>query len=97
MNKILHDKYISFISNTYVEQSQRIKWCPDPHCDKAIKKSTNSMNFTRVLLIFNVAGMVMCTCGNLWCWECNAEGHWPTTCEQSKWNKEHNRNRFVPL
>jgi len=30
-------------------------------------------------------GQVMCQCGNLICFGCGKEGHWPCSCEQQKW------------
>jgi ariadne-1 len=69
----VYSKYVRFGSQSYVEKNPHLKWCPAKGCDSALKKYGQ------------IAGMVMCRCGHVWCFKCQRDGHWPTTCEQYKW------------
>eukprot|EP01126_Amoeba_proteus_P031227 TRINITY_DN3069_c0_g1_i21.p1 TRINITY_DN3069_c0_g1~~TRINITY_DN3069_c0_g1_i21.p1 ORF type:complete len:379 (-),score=74.10 TRINITY_DN3069_c0_g1_i21:282-1346(-) len=65
-------KYLRFVVNSNVQNDSRLNWCPGLGCNRVIMRS-------------RPYGVVMCTCGYLWCWSCRDEGHWPASCEQQKW------------
>eukprot|EP01126_Amoeba_proteus_P031225 TRINITY_DN3069_c0_g1_i11.p1 TRINITY_DN3069_c0_g1~~TRINITY_DN3069_c0_g1_i11.p1 ORF type:complete len:542 (-),score=104.00 TRINITY_DN3069_c0_g1_i11:976-2601(-) len=76
-------KYLRFVVNSNVQNDSRLNWCPGLGCNRVIMRS-------------RPYGVVMCTCGYLWCWSCRDEGHWPASCEQQKWWTEvYCKNEFL--
>ena len=70
-------KYQLLITNSFVECSRYIKWCPAPGCSKAIKVS------------YTNARLVTCDCGNQFCFGCVSQWHEPVDCEMlKKWVKK---------
>lgn len=64
-------KYMRFLSKTFVDHSQHIRWCPAPGCDNAI---TGAVTEGRIRV-------ASCLCGKRICWECQREAHPPISCK----------------
>jgi ariadne-1 len=64
-------KYSRFLSKTFVDHAQHIRWCPAPGCDNAI---TEAVTEGRIRV-------ATCLCGKRICWECQKEAHPPITCK----------------
>ncbi|CAA7046605.1 unnamed protein product [Microthlaspi erraticum] len=73
----LAEKFDRFLFESYVEDSDRIKWCPSvPHCGNAIRKEDGE-------------GEVECSCGLQFCFGCLGEAHSPCSCLMWKlWSKK---------
>ncbi|GJS82565.1 probable E3 ubiquitin-protein ligase ARI8 [Tanacetum coccineum] len=81
-------KYDRFCVRSYVESNKKIKWCPGPRCDCAIKFDTDSYNADNY--------DVTCDCKYDFCWKCMEDPHSPLDCETvGKWvvqNKDESGN-----
>eukprot|EP01126_Amoeba_proteus_P064979 TRINITY_DN9161_c0_g2_i6.p1 TRINITY_DN9161_c0_g2~~TRINITY_DN9161_c0_g2_i6.p1 ORF type:complete len:432 (-),score=85.90 TRINITY_DN9161_c0_g2_i6:135-1430(-) len=79
VEKPIFDKYLHFVTKSFVEDSSHVSWCPAPGCGNAI---TTDM----------ISGLVVrCTCGFRFCFSCHNEAHVPATCEQvRKWQQKCN-------
>ncbi|KAF5178135.1 E3 ubiquitin-protein ligase arih1 [Thalictrum thalictroides] len=79
------DKYSNFLFKSYVEDNRRIKWCPTPGCDYAVKYIGDFENYD-----------VSCNCAFGFCWNCTQEAHSPVDCDTvSNWvmkNKDESEN-----
>ncbi|KAK4404089.1 putative E3 ubiquitin-protein ligase ARI8 [Sesamum angolense] len=68
-------KYHRYLLRSYVEDSRKIKWCPAPGCDSAVKYVVGSGSYD-----------VTCSCSYSFCWNCTEEAHRPVDCETvAKW------------
>jgi ariadne-1 len=73
----LFEKYSTFLARSYVETNVRVRWCPRPGCSNAVKCSSAGQMDMR------------CSCGYLFCFQCNREAHAPASCEElTKWIKQ---------
>ncbi|KAI3473035.1 hypothetical protein Pfo_029464 [Paulownia fortunei] len=69
------EKYCRYLLRSYVEDSRKIKWCPAPGCDSAVKYVVGSGSYD-----------VTCSCSYSFCWNCTEEAHRPVDCETvAKW------------
>jgi len=79
VDKELYEKYIRFVTKTFVEDNAHITWCPAPRCGNAI--TADMVHGTTV----------KCRCGFSFCFSCHHEAHAPASCEQVKlWLKKCN-------
>jgi len=77
VDKELYEKYLRFVTKSFVEDNAQITWCPAPRCGNAI---TTEMVHGRI---------VQCHCGFRFCFSCHHEAHVPASCEQVKlWGKK---------
>jgi len=72
VDKTHYEKYVRFISKSFVEDNASATWCPRPNCGHAV---TADMVSGRV---------VSCSCGYRFCFSCKLEAHAPASCEQVK-------------
>ncbi|KAH3762865.1 ubiquitin-protein ligase [Pelomyxa schiedti] len=71
------EKFVRFLTHSYVADNPEVKWCPAPGCNNALTVDNC------------VHGIGICTCGFKMCWECLDEAHPPASCEQVKnWKKK---------
>jgi len=66
----IYEKYIRFITKSFVEDNDQVSWCPAPNCGNAI--TADMMNGITV----------QCSCGYRFCFSCHNEAHTPCTCER---------------
>lgn len=79
VDKEIYEKYLRFVTKTFVEDNAHITWCPAPRCGNAI--TADMLHGTTV----------KCRCGFSFCFSCHNEAHAPATCEQVKlWQKKCN-------
>ncbi|KAI3785116.1 hypothetical protein L1987_44228 [Smallanthus sonchifolius] len=65
-------RYDHFWLMTYVESSNKIKWCPGPGCDYAVEFADD----------FEIGSYdVSCFCKYGFCWKCMEDAHRPLNCE----------------
>ena len=70
-------KYQLLITNSFVECNRFVKWCPAPGCSKAVKVTHPN------------ARLVVCDCGNHFCFGCVSQWHEPVDCDMlKKWIKK---------
>jgi len=72
VDKDHYEKYVRFVTRSFVEDNAHVTWCPAPRCGNAI--TTDMMK----------GQIVQCTCGFRFCFQCHHEAHAPATCEQVK-------------
>jgi len=72
VDKEIYEKYLRFVTKTFVEDNAHITWCPAPRCGNAI--TADMLHGTTV----------KCRCGFSFCFSCHNEAHTPATCEQVK-------------
>ncbi|KAF0905776.1 hypothetical protein E2562_008830 [Oryza meyeriana var. granulata] len=66
------ERYAMFALRSYVEESNRFKWCPGPGCSLAVEfvgSGGDQIND------------VFCSCGHGFCWRCGEEAHRPVSCK----------------
>eukprot|EP00668_Euglena_longa_P004748 GGOE01005546.1.p1 GENE.GGOE01005546.1~~GGOE01005546.1.p1 ORF type:complete len:630 (+),score=206.80 GGOE01005546.1:54-1892(+) len=63
-------RYQKFLLRSFVEDNPNIRWCPSPHCNKAVL----CRDPKRLL--------VQCLCSHRFCFVCGEEAHAPVKCEQ---------------
>eukprot|EP01100_Stratorugosa_tubuloviscum_P003112 TRINITY_DN173_c0_g1_i1.p1 TRINITY_DN173_c0_g1~~TRINITY_DN173_c0_g1_i1.p1 ORF type:complete len:652 (-),score=296.92 TRINITY_DN173_c0_g1_i1:121-2076(-) len=79
VNKQIFEKYMKFISASFVESSKDFRWCPRPGCGNAV---TSPSRETGCLV-------GKCSCGHKFCFDCNTDAHSPAACPQVKlWAKK---------
>eukprot|EP01125_Pyxidicula_operculata_P001097 TRINITY_DN109_c0_g1_i1.p1 TRINITY_DN109_c0_g1~~TRINITY_DN109_c0_g1_i1.p1 ORF type:complete len:655 (+),score=184.46 TRINITY_DN109_c0_g1_i1:54-2018(+) len=72
VSKEVYEKFLRFVTQSFVEDNRHFTWCPAPRCGNAI---TTDMILGQI---------VKCTCGFRFCFSCHHEDHSPATCEQVK-------------
>jgi len=73
----LYQKYFNYLTQSFVDQNEKLKWCPAPNCGNVI---------TADMLKGQI---VACSCGFRFCFRCQQESHFPATCEQVRmWQKK---------
>ncbi|PHH49923.1 E3 ubiquitin-protein ligase dbl4 [Ceratocystis fimbriata CBS 114723] len=79
----LKDRYHSLLDRTYVEDSNKAKWCPAPDCPNAIECSIKRKDLDRIV------PSVACLCGYRFCYGCLLGDHQPAPCDLVKrWLKK---------
>lgn len=69
-------RYQQLMTNSFVECSRLLKWCPTPDCNCAFKVQ------------FVAAKPVVCRCGKTICFQCDENWHEPIDCNPLKhWKK----------
>lgn len=70
----IFEKYVRFITKSFVESNAKCTWCPAPNCGNAITAEMLSES--------DLGGStVQCSCGYAFCFQCHNEAHAPATCE----------------
>ncbi|PIN15840.1 putative E3 ubiquitin ligase [Handroanthus impetiginosus] len=65
----LAEKFDNFLLESYIEDNERVKWCPSvPHCGNAIRIENDKYC------------EVECACGLQFCFNCLSEAHSPCSC-----------------
>jgi len=79
VDQVVFQKYLRFVTKSFVEDNSMITWCPFPRCANAI---TSAM----------VKGqIVQCGCGYRFCFSCHHEAHSPASCDQVRqWSRKCN-------
>ncbi|EEF52514.1 Protein ariadne-1, putative [Ricinus communis] len=68
-NPILAEKFDRFLSESYIEDNKKVKWCPSvPHCGNAIRVEDDE------------PCEVECACGKQFCFSCLSDIHSPCSC-----------------
>lgn len=77
VDKPIYEKYLHFVTKSFVEDNTHVTWCPAPGCGNAI---TTDM----------ISGQVVqCSCSFHFCFSCHHEAHAPASCEQVRtWSKK---------
>ncbi|KAL5201283.1 hypothetical protein ABZP36_035637 [Zizania latifolia] len=65
-------RYATFSLRSYVEESNKIKWCPGPGCTVAMEFVGSGGD---------KQNDVKCRHGHEFCWQCGEEAHRPVSCE----------------
>jgi len=68
----IYEKYVRFVTKSFVEDNPSVRWCPAPGCGNAIN------------VLDVIKGSIVCSCGFRFCFTCHDEAHAPATCEQNK-------------
>ncbi|XP_046561182.1 uncharacterized protein LOC124270192 [Haliotis rubra] len=69
-------KHIERQMSEKINCSAQAKWCPKPHCGRAILAEGPPIK-SRII-------PVVCSCGTDLCFTCMKNAHWPATCAQAK-------------
>ena len=72
-----YTKYCQFMMHSFVDDNERVRWCPAASCGRAVRAET-------------VQHMTVdCACGFRFCFLCSKEDHRPATCAQVRlWKKK---------
>eukprot|EP01111_Echinosteliopsis_oligospora_P005800 TRINITY_DN1948_c0_g1_i1.p1 TRINITY_DN1948_c0_g1~~TRINITY_DN1948_c0_g1_i1.p1 ORF type:complete len:560 (+),score=110.51 TRINITY_DN1948_c0_g1_i1:175-1854(+) len=70
---ITFDKYARFVTTNFVQENDRVRWCPTPGCNNAISFDQSSES-----------NIVECSCGYRFCFRCHREAHAPANCDHMK-------------
>ena len=68
---------------SFTDNNKSVKWCPysKDGCEYAAQRAND----------FVTNKLVGCICGNIYCFTCGQESHWPATCEMFKqWEEKNN-------
>lgn len=69
-------KYRMFQWRSFVDDNNRLKWCPAPNCERVVEGLSSGSG----------ALDVRCACGATFCWGCQEEAHRPVDCDTvRKW------------
>jgi len=73
----IYDKYLRFVTKSFVEDNDHVTWCPAAGCGNAITAD-------------QLHGLVVqCTCGYRFCFSCHDEDHRPVACDQlAQWRRK---------
>ncbi|KAK7312215.1 hypothetical protein VNO77_35923 [Canavalia gladiata] len=66
------NKYDRFLFRSYVENNEKMKWCPAPACEYAVSYESDGVRTN---------ADVTCLCYHSFCWICGEEAHSPVDCE----------------
>ncbi|KAK9833366.1 hypothetical protein WJX84_001950 [Apatococcus fuscideae] len=69
------EKYHLYSLRSFVEDNQKLEWCPAPGCENAVESLLDTSN---------EAMDVTCKCGSSFCFNCKEEAHRPVDCETVK-------------
>jgi len=73
----VYEKFIRFITKSFVEDNSQVSWCPAPNCGNAITAD------------MMIGATVQCSCGYRFCFTCHNEAHEPAACERVRhWQKK---------
>ena len=72
LNEKDFSKYSRFVTDDFIKNCKRLKWCTSPKCDLVILTSSPQVK------------SVFCSCGQCSCFQCGEEGHEPASCHQTK-------------
>lgn len=79
----LTERYHVLLNRTYVEDKEKLKWCPAPDCENAIECGVKKKDLDKVV------PTVVCACGYRFCFGCTLSDHQPAPCELvKKWLKK---------
>jgi len=70
------NKYLQFVTKSFVQENDEVRWCPTPGCNNAITFDQSSSS--------SDSSIVKCSCGFRFCFKCHREAHAPATCDQMK-------------
>lgn len=74
-----HKKKIfqTWLIDSLIQGNRSLKWCPSPGCCRAVEYKSGGMK------------EVSCSCGHVFCFKCENEGHRPADCDLvAKWTRK---------
>ena len=81
-NKLNH-RYQILLTRTYVDDVEKLKWCPAPNCEYAVQCEIKQRELSRIV------PTVECACHHRFCFGCTLQDHQPTPCMLiKKWLKK---------
>lgn len=79
----LRDRYERLLMRTYVDDKEKLKWCPAPNCEYTIECGIKQKDLSRIV------PTVRCLCGFSSCFGCSLPDHLPAPCALVKmWLKK---------
>lgn len=79
----LNERYNQLLNRTYVEDNDKLKWCPAPDCENAVECGIKKKDLDKIV------PTVACACGHRFCFGCILNDHQPAPCELVKrWLKK---------
>lgn len=79
----LKNRYHELLTRTYVEDKEKLKWCPAPDCVNAIECGIKKKDLDKIV------PTVVCDCKYRSCFGCGLADHQPAPCELVKrWLKK---------
>lgn len=78
VDKHVYEKYVKFLSQSFVDTNKGLKWCPARNCGKVVIEK-----------IYEGGHPVgKCSCGKIFCFQCMEDAHTPLSCDDNiKWKK----------
>lgn len=74
--KSIFNRYSTFLVRSFIDLNPSIKWCPSPHCNRAVQYIGRDSE-------------VLCNCGFKICFVCGLSAHSPASCQEVKqWDME---------
>ena len=87
-----YNRYVTKRLDTSLEMDPKWKWCPSDQCKLVVKATTPqdpSVVCRECVPVTSVQPVpVVCVCGNMWCFKCQEDAHWPATCEEARTFRE---------
>jgi len=72
----VYEKFLQFVTKNFVQDNDKVRWCPTPGCNNAISLDQTSS--------VSDSSIVECACGFKFCFKCHREAHAPASCDQMK-------------
>ncbi|KAK9470935.1 uncharacterized protein V1510DRAFT_398175 [Dipodascopsis tothii] len=80
-------RYRTLLDRTFVQDHDRLRWCPAPNCENAVECGALSAGASRDLK--TIVPSVTCSCGYSFCFGCGLPEHQPCICVLvKKWIKK---------
>ena len=73
-----YNKHWYHLQHSKIEQRAEWQWCPQTSCGGVVRGSFKAADESLS------RACVQCTCGYVWCFDCQGEPHWPVSCEISQ-------------
>jgi len=73
---VVYEKFLQFVTKNFVQDNDKVRWCPTPGCNNAISLDQTSST--------SDSSIVECACGFKFCFKCHREAHAPASCDQMK-------------
>lgn len=77
-NSVVYQQYTELKRQVAINMNQQFRHCPAADCTHvAYVKSLTKTDSAKALPI-------LCNCGQLWCFDCQKDAHWPASCEEAE-------------
>lgn len=77
-NSKIYRQYLKLKHQMAIDMNQQFRHCPAADCTRIA--CVDSMSKTESLK----ALPILCSCGQLWCFGCQKDAHWPASCEEAE-------------